>query len=167
MTDEKTTPDVVLPEGFELSPFDYGFTALAMPFYIKHEPQNVTLGFHVLDHHVNPGQIAHGGMLMTMIDMAFGINVGIRVKDAGFLPTTGLSFDFLKPAMLGNWIESKIDFVHLTRKTAVVSGFLIGPDGPIVRASGTNKIMRKDDPQFQVADSVRGKFADQRNINHD
>lgn len=167
MTTDDDRQDITVPEGFVLSPFDYGFTGLAMPFYIKHETDNATIGFYVLEHHINPGQIAHGGLLMTMIDMAFGVNIGIRVTDAGFLPTTGLSFDFLKPAMLGDWIESKIDFIHLTRKTAVVSGFLIGPDGPVVRASGTNKIMRKDDPRFQVTESIKDKFADQRNINHD
>lgn len=167
MTTDTTQPDVNLPEGFVLSPFDFGFSGLAMPFYIKHEPGTATIGFYVLDHHINPGQIAHGGLLMTMIDMAFGVNVGVRVTDAGFLPTTGLSFDFLKPAMLGDWIESKIDFIHLTRKTAVVSGFLIGPDGPVVRANGTTKIMRKDDTRFQVPESISSKFSDQRNINHD
>ncbi len=155
------------PEGFELSTFDYGFMGLAMPYYIKHEKENAVLGFTVLEHHINPGQICHGGMLMTMIDVAFGINIGVRVKDAGFLPTMGLACDFLKPARLGDWIESKIDFINLTKRTAVISGFLIGPDGPVVRANGTNRIMRKDDPRFQVAESIKDKFANQRNINHD
>lgn len=167
MTQNKKVSEGSPPEGFELATFDYGFMGLAMPFYIKHEKEDVVLGFTVLENHINPGQICHGGMLMTMIDVAFGMNIGVRVTDAGFLPTTGLSCDFLKPARLGDWVESKIDFIHLTRKTAVVSGFLVGPDGPVVRANGTSKIMRKDDTRFQVAETIKEKFADQRNINHD
>lgn len=155
------------PEGFELAPFTYGFTAHAMPFYIKHEEEGAVLGFHVLEQHINPGQICHGGMLMTMMDMVFGINIGVRVEDVGFIPTTGLTCDFLRPAMLGDWIEGKIDFINISKNSAVVSGLLIGPRGPVVRANGTNRILKKDDPRFQVTQTIKEGFADQRNPGHD
>jgi acyl-coenzyme A thioesterase PaaI-like protein len=157
------------PEGFQLAPFNYGFSANAMPYYIKYGPEDAIVGFYVLDNHINPGQIAHGGMLMTIVDMAFGVNIGMKVKDAGFLPTMSLSYDFIKPAFLGTWIESKIEFINITKRTAVVAGYLIGPDGIILRANGTNKIMRKDDPRFQIDDKLKIEFLEQRSrdIAHD
>lgn len=162
-----TKPSKAPPEGFHPADMDYGFAACLSPFYLKREGEDVTVGFYVEEQHINPGQIAHGGMLMTVVDMAFGINVGARVEDSGFLPTTGLSYDFIQPAFLGDWIESKIEFIHVTYKRAVVSGFLIGPKGVVVRANGTNKIMRKDDTRITLPDELKKDFANRRDLNHD
>lgn len=156
-----------IPEGFTLAPFDYGYIASAQPLYWKDNGTDVVLGFHVLEKHVNPGQIAHGGFLMTMIDMAFGMNIGRRAGDVGFLPTTSLSYDFIQAAHLGQWIESKVDFIHMTHKRAVVSGYLMGPDGVVVRANGTNKIMRKDDTRLSIPDHLRHDMKNMKDANHD
>ena len=163
MTETSKAP----PQGFVPADMDYGFAACLSPFYLKREEDGVTVGFYVEEQHINPGQIAHGGMLMTVIDMAFGINIGAKVEDSGFLPTTSLSYDFVQAAYLGDWIESKIEFLHITHKRAVISGFLVGPKGVVVRANGTNKIMRRDDKRFVLPEELKKEFNDRHNMNHD
>ena len=155
------------PQGFEPADMDYGFASSLSPFYLKREEENVVVGFYVEEQHINPGQIAHGGMLMTIVDMAFGINIGARTDDVGFLPTTSLSYDFIQPARLGEWIESKIEFCHVTHKRAVVSGYLMGPSGVVVRANGTNKIMRKDDTRITMPEELKKEFKERQDLNHD
>jgi hypothetical protein len=57
-----------------------------------------------------------------------------------FRPTINLTADFVAAAKLGEWIESRIDFVHTTRSLGFIAATLQGPHGPVVRANGQYRL---------------------------
>ena len=61
------------------------------------------MGFRVEDHHTNGMKNAHGGMLMTFADMAWGHIVS--VETSSYWVTVRLTLDFLSSAHLGDWVE--------------------------------------------------------------
>jgi len=87
-------------------------------------------------------------MMMTLMDMAVGMNVQLAAKTEVFSPTIQMSYDFLQPAYEGQWLVSEIDFRHTTRRLGFASGLMIGPDGPVLRCNGIAKLPSANDPRF-------------------
>ena len=100
---------------------------------------------------MNPAGICHGGMMMTLMDMAVGMNVQLAAETDAFSPTIQMSYDFLKPAFKDQWLVSEIDFRHTTRRLGFASGLMIGPDGPVMRCNGLAKLPSANDPRFARA----------------
>jgi acyl-coenzyme A thioesterase PaaI-like protein len=61
------------------------------------------MGFRVEDRHTNGLRNAHGGMLMSFADMAWGHVVS--VETSSYWVTVRLTVDFLASAHLGDWVE--------------------------------------------------------------
>ncbi len=137
------------PEGFTILPITDGFMDHVGPVYVKRgEGPEIHLGFRVDARHCNPIGICHGGMMMAVMDTAIGVNISMASPDGAFTPSISLSYDFVAPGHAGNWLESKVNWVHAGRKTGFAQGFLMRGDTIIMRASGVCKILRKDDPRF-------------------
>ena len=140
-----------IPDGFIPFPNQDGFILSIAPIYFRPAGPDVepAMGFVVLEKHLNPVGICHGGMMMTLMDMACGQavlhNVGRRV----FPPSIQLNADFLQPARLGEWLESRFDFVKTTPRTGFANGYLVGPNGPVIRVNGICKLPRDDDARFR------------------
>jgi uncharacterized protein (TIGR00369 family) len=143
-----------VPEGFEPFPMDQGFTNHIGPLYWRIDKGVGVMGFVVLDVHLNPADICHGGMMMTLMDMAVGMNVQLAAKTEVFSPTIQMSYDFLQPAYKGQWLVSEIDFRHTTRRLGFASGLMIGPDGPVLRCNGIAKLPSANDPRFDRAEGA-------------
>jgi len=143
-----------VPDGFQLFTLDEGFVKHVGPLYWRVEGDRGTLGFVVQDHHMNPAGICHGGMMMTVMDMAVGFNVQLAAKTEAFSPTIQMSYDFLKPALKDQWLVSDIDFRHTTRRLGFASGLMIGPDGPVLRCNGLAKLPSANNPRFARAEGA-------------
>lgn len=143
------------PDGFKPLPVPWGFAELVGPLYFHETRSDAPIGCFVQEKHLNPARICHGGMLMTMMDMGVGFAIGAKAEDASFLPTMNMSYDFLAPAQLGDWLESKVDFVHTTKNTGFANGYLMSPRGIVVRANGICKIVRGEDKRFKIDDSFK------------
>ncbi|MBV40523.1 MAG: hypothetical protein CMM23_18015 [Rhodospirillaceae bacterium] len=143
-----------VPEGFEPFPMDQGFTNHIGPLFWRIDKGVGVMGFVVLDVHLNPADICHGGMMMTLMDMAVGMNVQLAAKTEVFSPTIQMSYDFLQPAYKGQWLVSEIDFRHTTRRLGFASGLMIGPDGPVLRCNGIAKLPSANDPRFARAEGA-------------
>ena len=149
------TGDTEVPAGFIPFPYNAGFMAAIGPIYIRPATAVANgsdlppaMGFRVLEQHLNPVGICHGGMMMSLIDMAIGQAVLHHVERRIFPPSINNSYDFLKPAPLGDWLQSRIDFVHTTPRTGFANGFLDGPDGPVMRCNGICKLLKDGDSRF-------------------
>jgi uncharacterized protein (TIGR00369 family) len=150
--------ETAVPKGFVPFPFSTGFASLVGPIYVTRRGKEIVLGFRVEDRHCNPAGICHGGMMMTVMDMAVGSNIASHGGVEAFTPSVQLAYDFLQPGKPGQWLESKTDFVHTTRRTGFANGYLIGPDGPVMRANGICKLPNPDDPRFQMGGKRRFVF---------
>ncbi len=137
-----------IPDGFKEFSQTNGFAGHAGPLYAKVVDGKGSIGFRVLPHHANPVGICHGGAMMTVMDMAIGMAIMLKNPEAPFVPSVNLTFDFLKPGNLGDWLYTEVDFVHSTRRMGFASGIMLGSDGPVLRCNGICKIPRGEDPTF-------------------
>ena len=125
------------PEGFVELPEGLGFTDVLRPVFRSETETGVCLGMFVQAQHGNMIGICHGGVLMTLADIAAAQSVNFaRGKSVG-VPTISLSFDFVSAAREGDWIEAHTEQVELKRLFAFAAGVVRSGDKVIMRYSGT------------------------------
>ncbi|MCW9033641.1 MAG: PaaI family thioesterase [Rhodospirillales bacterium] len=136
------------PEGFIPFPVDFGFVGLIGPLYAMPGDAQARFGFRVMEKHLNPAGICHGGMTMAVADMAVGFAALTASKVRVFPPSINNTFDFLAPAQLGDWLETRVTFVNPTRSMAFADGIMHCDEKPILRFNGICKFPRPDDSRF-------------------
>lgn len=143
-----------IPVGFKpltAGPVDM-FIGVNGPLYRRRDGLQLVLGLYVERRHCNPGNICHGGMLLTFVDIAMVMAAHYQAKLKRFLPTINLSADFLAAAPLGAWIEARTDVLRVTGNM-VFAQCIVRADGtPAMRASGVFKL----GPEFKRADDDAG-----------
>lgn len=55
--------------------------------------------------HLDRAETAHGGLILTIVDMALGYPVALAQKPPHPGVTVSLGCDFIRPARAGQWIE--------------------------------------------------------------
>ena len=126
-----------VPEGFEALPERLGFTDCLKPCYRKVTDEEVRFGLVVMPHHGNMLGICHGGVLMTLADIAAGNSVNLARGVIAGSPTINLSFEFISAARQGQWIECRVEHVELKRLFGFCSGGIYNSKGVVARFSGT------------------------------
>ena len=156
LIDQDAALDV--PAGFKRVNFSgVAFNVLIGPIYMKQEHNgNVRLGFRVQRAHCNPAGMLHGGMMMTMADMASGFVVGFKAGIDKFMPTINMTFDFVAPGKAGDWIDCTGEVVKVTQRMAFATVALHAGKEQLLRASCIMKIPSGDGPKFD-----RAKFLSQ------
>lgn len=104
MSDDVAAPaEFEIPEGYVAFDWRRGFVRQIGPLYGRQSGGGGTMAFRVEEHHTNGMLNAHGGMLMTFADMAWGHVVS--VETSSYWVTVRLVCDFLSSAKLGDWVE--------------------------------------------------------------
>ena len=126
-----------VPEGFELIPEGLGYTDTLQPCYRKLEGSEVSFGLIVESQHGNSMGICHGGVLMTLADIAAasGLNMARGVRAGS--PTINLSVDFIASAKRGQWIQADIEGTSIKRRFGFSRGVISTSRGVVARFSGT------------------------------
>src|SRR5712692_9344429 len=95
------------------------------PFYQRREGDGLVIGVRIAPHHTNTRGRAHGGLLVTMADIALGYNTAFLggEKSPGATPTSllttvHLSIDFAGSARLGDWVEARVDIQKVGHRLA-------------------------------------------------
>ena len=60
----------------------------------------------------NPAGGLHGGMMMTVADLVGTMGGGTLAGLRKFLPTVSMTFDFVAPAKVGDWVEGRSELVR-------------------------------------------------------
>lgn len=111
--------DLPVPEGFV--PRTMGgpyFTALG-PIYMRQLPTGgAVVALRVMHQHTNLAGLTHGGMLTTLADGAFGINIAMLRKTHTGQVTVSLNSDFLSAARPGDWLEAHVEVRRMGRQLA-------------------------------------------------
>lgn len=94
-----------VPEHFEaLDPSPFG--ERVGPLYISTRDSVPVLGLRVQPHHANRGGRVHGGVLMTLADVALSRAVRAQLPPGATMWTADLQIAFLQGAGEGEWIEA-------------------------------------------------------------
>ena len=101
----------------------------------------------------------HGGMMMTVADLIGTMGGGTLVGIAKFLPTVSMTFDFVAPAEVGDWVEGRAEVVRQTRSLLFTNIYLTVGEEKFLRASQIAKIPSGDGLAFGKARLDRGAEA--------
>jgi len=93
------------------------------------------IGFRVHKHMCNPAGGLHGGMMMTVADLVGTMGGSALVGLRKFLPTVSMTFDFVAPAKVGDWVEAHVDVHKVGGRLAFANCYLICNGERIVHAS--------------------------------
>jgi len=115
------------------------------PFYSKGKGRSLSIGLRVLEHHLNARGLVHGGVLLTMADIALGYAMATSEDPPVSAVTSQLSADFAGSARLGDWVESRVDIQKIGKTLAFANVYLLAGDTRIVRASGVFAVSQKQD----------------------
>ena len=109
------------------------------------------VGLRIAEGHTNARGTAHGGLLVTMADIALGYNASFAGTDkrAGAMPsaaltTANLSVDFAGSAALGDWVEARVDIQRVGGRLAFANAYLSVGSRRIVRASAVFAVTATD-----------------------
>jgi len=137
-----------VPERFVDLEISEGFAAHIGPLYWKLEKNSCEIGFRVLEHHLNPGRICHGGLMMSVADMAVGFAVTWERQLRCFSPSINNSYDFISPGYLGDWMQTELEVIQTTKRIGFVRRLLNGSGGTVMRFNGIIKIPSETDPRY-------------------
>jgi acyl-coenzyme A thioesterase 13 len=96
-----------VPEGFVPWQNQGPFLEHVGPIHVREDADKLTLGVRAEERHANHRGTVQGGMLSTFADFALGRAIEQDADDDKDRATVSLTVDFLKPAMPGDWIESR------------------------------------------------------------
>ena len=123
-----------VPEGFHEFEPQGPFLELVGPIQVREGDDGPVFGLRAEERHTNHRGTIQGGLLSSFADFALGRAIEADAEDGKARATVSLTVDFLRPAMPGDWIESRtrVERVGGTLSFADVS--LTVEDREIVRA---------------------------------
>ena len=147
------------PADFHRVDFDRGgpttFNSHIGDLYVKRGAKGTrdefVLGFRVQQAMCNPAGGLHGGMMMTVADLVGTMGAGTLAGVRKFLPTVNMTFDFVAPARIGDWVEGRAEVVRQTRSLLFSNIYLTVGEEKILRASCIAKIPSGDGQSFGKA----------------
>ena len=142
MSDELTpNQSYIVPEGYSLLNWHRGFGRQVGPLYERNDPDGYCRAFVVEEHHTNGLMNAHGGMLMTFADMAWGH--AVSAKEQNWWVTVRLTCDFLSGAKLGDWVEGSAKVIATQGDLITVQGRIWCGDRTLLTGTGVFKVIEQ------------------------
>ena len=123
------------PEGFELLSRTSPLVDLLGPFYARGTGGNLVLGLRVAEKHTNARGVAHGGVLLTLADVALGYAAEGYADPPARLITISVSADFAGRAEPGDWVEARTDIQKVGGRLAFANAYLQVGERRIARTS--------------------------------
>lgn len=136
-------PSSDIPPGFTALDWRRGFGARIGPLYRR--TSDGVLAFRVEDHHTNGMLNAHGGMLMTFADMAWGHVVSI--ERSSYWVTVTLTCDFLSSARIGDWVEGVGEVLSREDDLFIVRGRVWSGERTLIAGTGVFKPIQPREPR--------------------
>lgn len=133
------------PEGYSILPWHRGFGRQIGPLFEKRDETGLTRAFRVEEYHTNGMMNAHGGMLMTFADMAWG--AAVEKDEDTWWVTVRLMCDFLSGAPMGSFVEGKAEVVGRQGDVFTVEGRIWTGDKLLMRGTGIFKVIERRDGQ--------------------
>jgi acyl-coenzyme A thioesterase 13 len=124
------------PPGFEPLFRTSPFLEMVGPLFYRRDPERgLVIGLRIAEKHANARGVAHGGLLVTLADIALGYQTAFGQDPPAGLTTANLTADFAGAAKIGDWVEAHVDVQKLGTRLAFANAFLVVDGERIVRAS--------------------------------
>jgi uncharacterized protein (TIGR00369 family) len=123
-----------IPQDFAEFPNQGPFLEFIGPIQRRVNGDQLVLGLRAEERHANHRGTVQGGLLSTFADFALGRAIQAESEDGKERATVSLTVDFLKPAMPGDWIESRTRVDRVGGTLAFADCSLTVEDREIVRA---------------------------------
>jgi acyl-coenzyme A thioesterase 13 len=127
---------VEVPEGFEPLP-PSPFSERVGPLYVSYRDPVPVIGVRIEGHHANRAGRAHGGLLMTVADIALSRAVRAEVPKGATFATADLHLAFLEGVAQGTWIEAVPSIDRIGRGLIHGSCVLKAGEEPVARVLAT------------------------------
>lgn len=125
-----------IPAGFQRLKIASPWMSLLGPVYVRHrEGEPTVIGLRIAPQHLNIQGVAHGGMLTTLADNAFGIGISLARGRRGGQVTVSLTADFLSSVHEGEWLEAHVLITRMGRKLVYASCDLKAGERHVLRSS--------------------------------
>lgn len=125
-----------IPDGFEpLEPSPFG--ERVGPLYMNAGGAVPLLGLRVEPHHANRGGRVHGGVLMTLADVALSRAVRAQLPPGATMWTADLQIAFLQGAGEGEWVEARPTVDRLGRSLVHASCVIRAGERELAKALAT------------------------------
>jgi acyl-coenzyme A thioesterase 13 len=105
------------------------------PLYFRRDGGRLVLGLRVETRHTNARGGAHGGLLMTLADVALGYQLAYSQDPPVGATTVSMSADFMGAAALGDWLEAHVETQQLGARMAYANCYLMAGEKRVARAS--------------------------------
>lgn len=144
--DREPPPAFTPPEGYTLIDWTRGFGRTMGPLYERIEASGrYSRGFLVEERHTNGLSNAHGGMLMSFADIAFGHVVS--VERSSYWVTVRLTCDFVAAAHLGDFVEGAGEIMGVDDDLFTIRGRLWVGERTIMTGHGLFKALHARPPR--------------------
>jgi len=132
-----------VPEGFAPATFSTGFLDVAGPYFTRKEADHVAVGIRIADGHLNGINVAHGGVLTTLADVALSYQLFVSEKPRLPIATINLNTNFLTGAKLGDWVVAHAHIDRKGKRTAYCHGEIIAGEQVLMTMTGVFALLRK------------------------
>lgn len=132
-----------IPEGFAPASFSSGFLNVAGPYYTRKEDDHIAVGIRITEGHLNGIDVAHGGVLTTLADVALSYQLFVSEKPRLPIATINLNTNFLTGAKLGDWIVANAYIDRKGKRTAYCHGEIVAGERVLMTMTGVFALMRK------------------------
>jgi uncharacterized protein (TIGR00369 family) len=119
-----------------------GYNAFIGPLYRLPDAEGgqiTRFAFIAAENHMNSAGSVHGGMLMSLADVAMS-RTSRLVSGAPRCSTVSLTTDFVGPGRLGDLIEARIRITRRTRTMVFLSAEIVAGDRTLLIATGLWKV---------------------------
>jgi uncharacterized protein (TIGR00369 family) len=134
--------DEMVPEGFQPARFTGRYLLHNGPYYTRAVDDGHQVALRVGESHINYIDIAHGGVLTTLADVALSWPVYLSERPNPQVSTTSLTTNFVSPARLGDLLVASAGIDRLGRSVAHVHGAIHSGERLLMTMSGVFSIRR-------------------------
>lgn len=124
-----------VPAGFEPLFRTSPFLEMLGPFFCRRTKNALVIGLRVEDKHTNARGTAHGGLLLTLADIALGYTAAFSADPPLSLTTANISADLAGHARVGDWVEAHVDIQKIGSRLVFANAYLLVGSERVARAS--------------------------------
>lgn len=132
-----------VPAGFERAKFSNPFLDMAGPYHVRSDGECIVVGTRIHEGQINHINVAHGGVLGTLADVALSLQVHEAERPRLPVATMSLNTNYLAAAKLGDWVEAYCTIDRMSKRTAYCSGRIVCGDRVLMTMTAVFAILRK------------------------